>query len=127
MFSQYWTWLTGLLHGNLGTSLAAQEPVTTLLAPKLVNSSVLVAVVSDRLDPAVDRDRVLGGVQAREGVRHAELEPPARPRGAAGVRGRGRAGAAARDDRVAGASGDEHDPAGLGAVGQPDAGWSCRS
>jgi peptide/nickel transport system permease protein len=44
VFSQYWTWLTGLLRGNLGTSLAAQEPVTTLLRPKLVNSSVLVAV-----------------------------------------------------------------------------------
>ena len=44
VFSQYWTWLTGLLHGNLGVSLAAQEPVTTLLGPKLVNSSVLVAV-----------------------------------------------------------------------------------
>src|SRR6266853_1490373 len=34
VFSQYWTWLTGLLRGNLGTSLAAQEPVTTLLGPK---------------------------------------------------------------------------------------------
>ncbi len=44
VFSQYWTWLTGLLRGNLGTSLAAQEPVTTLLGPKLVNSSVLVAI-----------------------------------------------------------------------------------
>ena len=44
VFTQYWTWLTGLLHGNLGTSLAAQEPVTTLLGPRLVNSSVLVAV-----------------------------------------------------------------------------------
>jgi peptide/nickel transport system permease protein len=46
VFSQYWTWLTGLLRGNLGTSLAAQEPVTTLLGPKLVNSSVLVAVAA---------------------------------------------------------------------------------
>jgi peptide/nickel transport system permease protein len=44
VFSQYWTWLTGLLRGNLGTSLAAQEPVTTLLGPKLVNSAVLVVV-----------------------------------------------------------------------------------
>src|SRR5215472_1159235 len=43
LFTQYWTWITGLLHGNLGTSLAAQEPVSTLLAPKLVNSAVLVA------------------------------------------------------------------------------------
>jgi peptide/nickel transport system permease protein len=44
VFSQYWTWFTGLLRGNLGTSLAAQEPVTTLLGPKLVNSAVLVAI-----------------------------------------------------------------------------------
>src|SRR5712672_2351432 len=45
-FEQYLTWVTGLLHGNLGTSLAAQEPVTTLLSPKLVNSGVLVAIAS---------------------------------------------------------------------------------
>jgi peptide/nickel transport system permease protein len=44
VFTQYWTWFTGLLRGNLGTSLAAQEPVTTVLAPKLVNSAVLVAI-----------------------------------------------------------------------------------
>src|SRR5215470_9044680 len=44
VFSQYWTWFTGLLRGNFGASLAAQEPVSTLLGPKLVNSSVLVAV-----------------------------------------------------------------------------------
>ena len=46
VFEQYWTWVTGLLHGNLGTSLAAQEPVTTLLSPKLVNSAVLVALAA---------------------------------------------------------------------------------
>ena len=46
VFTQYWTWVTGLLHGNLGTSLAAQEPVTTLLSPKLVNSAVLVALAA---------------------------------------------------------------------------------
>src|SRR5262249_33950866 len=44
VIEQYWTWITGLLHGNLGTSLEAQEPVSTLLAPKLVNSAVLVAL-----------------------------------------------------------------------------------
>ena len=46
VIEQYWTWVTGLLHGNLGTSLEAQEPVTTLLAPKLVNSAVLVALAA---------------------------------------------------------------------------------
>jgi len=44
VLEQYWSWLSGLLRGNLGSSLAAQEPVTTLLGPKLVNSAVLVAV-----------------------------------------------------------------------------------
>jgi peptide/nickel transport system permease protein len=44
VLDQFWTWVAGLLHGNLGRSLAAQEPVTTLLAPKLVNSAVLVAL-----------------------------------------------------------------------------------
>jgi peptide/nickel transport system permease protein len=43
---QYWTWVTGLLRGNLGNSLAAQEPVTTLLGPRLVNSAVLVALAA---------------------------------------------------------------------------------
>src|SRR5262249_56171246 len=46
VIEQYWTWITGLLHGNLGTSLEAQEPVSTLLAPKLVNSAVLVALAA---------------------------------------------------------------------------------
>jgi peptide/nickel transport system permease protein len=46
VIDQYWTWVTGLLHGNLGRSLAAQEPVTTLLGPRLVNSAVLVALAA---------------------------------------------------------------------------------
>jgi peptide/nickel transport system permease protein len=56
VLSQYWNWIVGLLHGNLGNSLAAQEPVTTLLGPKLVNSGVLVlisAVVSIPLSIAI--------------------------------------------------------------------------
>jgi len=56
VLSQYWSWIAGLLHGNLGKSLAAQEPVTTLLGPKLVNSGVLVlisAVVSIPLSIAI--------------------------------------------------------------------------
>ncbi len=43
---QYWTWVSGLLHGDLGKSLAAQQPVTTLLSPKLVNSAVLVVIAA---------------------------------------------------------------------------------
>src|SRR5215469_8706838 len=44
VLQEYWSWVTGLLRGNLGTSLTAQEPVSTLLGPKLVNSGALVLV-----------------------------------------------------------------------------------
>jgi peptide/nickel transport system permease protein len=56
VLDQYLTWVSGLLHGNLGKSLAAQEPVSTLLGPKIVNSAVLVviaAVVSIPLSIAI--------------------------------------------------------------------------
>jgi peptide/nickel transport system permease protein len=46
VFGQYLSWVGGLLHGNLGTSLAAQEPVSKLLGPRLVNSSVLVLIAA---------------------------------------------------------------------------------
>ena len=42
VFQQYWTWLTGLLHGDAGTSFAAQEPVSTLINDRIVNSAFLV-------------------------------------------------------------------------------------
>jgi peptide/nickel transport system permease protein len=41
---QYFQWLGGLLHWNLGNSLASQQPVSELLAPRLVNTLVLVAI-----------------------------------------------------------------------------------
>jgi peptide/nickel transport system permease protein len=46
VIDQYWTWIAGLSHGNLGISLEAQQPVTKVLAPKLVNSAVLVAIAA---------------------------------------------------------------------------------
>jgi len=39
---QYWTWLSGLLTGKLGTSLANGQPLWALVQPRLVNSAVLV-------------------------------------------------------------------------------------
>src|SRR5438128_7211861 len=42
VFSQYFTWITGMLHGDLGTSLAAQVPVSQLLSGRMVNSAFLV-------------------------------------------------------------------------------------
>lgn len=44
--SQYAAFLTGLLHGDLGTSLAAQQPVSQVLGDRLINSGVLVALAA---------------------------------------------------------------------------------
>lgn len=46
ILSQYVGFLSGLLHGNLGISLAAQQPVTQLLGGRLANSAFLVAVAA---------------------------------------------------------------------------------
>ncbi len=53
---QYFHWLSGLLHGDLGTSLASQQPVSDALGPRLVSSIVLVvlaAVISIPLSIAI--------------------------------------------------------------------------
>ena len=42
VLAQYWSWLSGLFTGRLGTSLANGEPVWGLVEPRLVNSAVLV-------------------------------------------------------------------------------------
>jgi peptide/nickel transport system permease protein len=44
LIDQYWIWLSGLLTGKLGTSLANGHPVWALVKPRLINSAVLVVV-----------------------------------------------------------------------------------
>jgi peptide/nickel transport system permease protein len=44
IFDQYWLWFSGLLSGKLGDSLANGQPVWGQVAPRLVNSAVLVVV-----------------------------------------------------------------------------------
>src|SRR5262249_26329624 len=43
---QYWSWLSGVLRGDFGTSLVSlgQEPVTNLLSDRIVNSTFLVGL-----------------------------------------------------------------------------------
>jgi peptide/nickel transport system permease protein len=43
--SQYWAWLSGLLEGNPGTSLANGLPVWSTVQPRIVNSLYLLVVV----------------------------------------------------------------------------------
>jgi peptide/nickel transport system permease protein len=44
IFSQYGSWIGGVLSGNLGTSLANGRPVGSVVGPALVNSAILVAL-----------------------------------------------------------------------------------
>jgi peptide/nickel transport system permease protein len=44
LIEQYLSWAAGLLHGDAGMSLAAQEPVTTLIADHVINSAFLVLI-----------------------------------------------------------------------------------
>jgi peptide/nickel transport system permease protein len=44
LISQYWTWITGVLHGDLGTSYQFRAPVSTFLFPALGRSLKLAAV-----------------------------------------------------------------------------------
>jgi peptide/nickel transport system permease protein len=43
---RYWDWLDGLLHGNLGESFLYREPVTSLIAGRVLNTVFLVAYAS---------------------------------------------------------------------------------
>ncbi|MGH3273754.1 MAG: ABC transporter permease [Streptosporangiaceae bacterium] len=41
-FTQYWDWLTGVLHGNLGYSIIQRENVSTLIGPRIATTTELV-------------------------------------------------------------------------------------
>lgn len=52
VLTRYWHWLTGAVHGDLGTSLISQEPVTSVLDSRLgvtfslvIGSTILAALV----------------------------------------------------------------------------------
>jgi peptide/nickel transport system permease protein len=45
-FAQYWYWLSGALHGNLGISITLQENVSTLIASRIWTTAGLVLYAS---------------------------------------------------------------------------------
>ncbi len=59
-FVQYWSWLTGLLHGNMGTSYVQQTAVAPLIGQALVNSLKLALLALCIIVPL----SVAGGVLA---------------------------------------------------------------
>lgn len=46
VWSRYWAWLTGILHGDLGQSFVYRQNVTALLAPRVGNTVFLVVYAS---------------------------------------------------------------------------------
>ena len=46
MLTQYTDWLSGFVTGDLGTSLAAGEPVTQVLGSRIENSAFLVLLAA---------------------------------------------------------------------------------
>lgn len=60
IFSQYTDWIGGVLHGDLGTSLKYNQPVTTILFPALTYSLKLAALAFVLLVPL----SILGGIVA---------------------------------------------------------------
>ena len=67
---QYWDWITHFVHGDLGTSLQYQVPVSDLLGPSLVNSLKLAAVAFVLVVPL----SILGGTIA--GLRRGRADRP---------------------------------------------------
>jgi len=57
---QYWNWISGLLHGDLGTSLSYNLPVNQLVGPALTNSLKLAAFAFVIVVPLA----IVGGVVA---------------------------------------------------------------
>ncbi|HET9461872.1 MAG TPA: ABC transporter permease, partial [Gaiellaceae bacterium] len=67
VFTQYVDWASGLLHGDLGTSLTKQVPAWDLLSPALQNSFKLALVAFLICVPL----SILGGIVA--GLRYGRL------------------------------------------------------
>jgi peptide/nickel transport system permease protein len=60
LLTQYWTWISGAVHGNLGNSYEYRAPVEPMLAAALANSAKLAAFALILIIPL----GILGGVLA---------------------------------------------------------------
>jgi peptide/nickel transport system permease protein len=69
-FTQYWSWLAGLLHGNLGRSLAAQEPVSQFIGDRIRNTLELAGVAVLLMIPIGVALGVLAGVKRDRAADH---------------------------------------------------------
>jgi peptide/nickel transport system permease protein len=69
--AQYTSWLSGLLHGDLGHSLAAHEPVAQFIGDRVRNTLVLAGVAVILMIPLGLALGVVAGVRADRAADHA--------------------------------------------------------
>jgi peptide/nickel transport system permease protein len=69
--AQYASWLGGLLHGNLGRSLAAQEPVSQFIGDRVRNTLVLAGVAVALMIPLGLGLGIIAGVRRDRPTDHA--------------------------------------------------------
>ena len=68
--AQYFSWLGNMLTGNLGTSFAAQTPVSSLIAARLVNSLALAGVAVLAMFPTAIGLGILAGTRRGKWIDH---------------------------------------------------------
>ena len=44
LWTRYWSWLSGVLHGDFGTSLISKESVSSLISERIDTTALLVAI-----------------------------------------------------------------------------------
>lgn len=68
---QYWDWLSGVLTGDLGTSISARIPVTDLIGSRIVNTATLVGLTALITLPLALLYGVIGAVKRDRAADHA--------------------------------------------------------
>jgi peptide/nickel transport system permease protein len=71
MPEQYWTWASGALGGDLGRSLASQQPVTEFISARISNSLILAFVTMLVLVPVAVALGVWAGIRRNSVADHA--------------------------------------------------------
>jgi peptide/nickel transport system permease protein len=69
--TRFVSWLSGIFQGNLGHSLTAQEPVSTLVGDRIANTAILAALALAVLVPVALLLGVVAGTRAGRAIDHA--------------------------------------------------------
>lgn len=71
LFQQYGSWIGGIVHGDLGVSLASHQPVTSFISARLGNSIVLALAAVLVMIPVSVLLGTIAGIRRGRGVDHA--------------------------------------------------------